>query len=80
MKKLTLPLVLGLGALVLITVGFLIPIDSYTTSHGCPSENMPTIRLHRVFGDNLDSVRASDQEPGSTEGCSQNAHYVLYFL
>ncbi len=57
------------------------PIDRYTTTRGCNTEPMPTVRLSLLRGGSLDDIKSADAEPVSpVEGCSQNAEYVLYFL
>ncbi len=63
---------------VLILIGFLVPLGSYTTTYGCPLETTPTSRLHLIKGDSLDEVKNRKDPPGA--GCTINTKYVLYFL
>ena len=81
MKRLTKTHIIVLSLMAaLILVGFFLPLGSYTTSMGCPVEVTPTIRLHMVLGETIDTIKSNDREPAPNAGCSMNAHYVQYLL
>ena len=73
--------VTGLIVLV-VAIGFLIPLGSYTTTKGCPINPTPEKRLSVIKGDSLEKVKSSDESysPSPTEGCSANIKFTLYFL
>lgn len=63
---------------VLLIVGFLVPLGSYTTTYGCQLETTPTSRLHLIKGDSLNDVKNRKDPIGA--GCTVNTKYVLYLL
>ncbi len=65
---------------VLLVVGWFLPIDNYTTTKGCPTEPTPTKRLHLILGDSIQEIKNGDIEPPPNVGCSANTKFVLYFL
>ena len=65
---------------VLLLTGFLVPLRSYTTTHGCPTDPTPTSRLDLILGGSIQKIKDSDVEPPPNEGCSANKKYILYFL
>jgi|GEM_PF-6546735 len=72
---------IGLAIAVVVAIGLLVPLGSYTTTSGCPSDSNPTVRLHLIFGQSLDEIKKSDKPAiDPLMGCSQNATYVLYLL
>jgi hypothetical protein len=77
MKKLSL---LILPLLVIIILGFLVPLGSYTTIRGCPVDPTPIKRLHLILGDSLDKIRQNDVAPPPNAGCSINTKFVLYLF
>lgn len=64
----------------LITLGYLIPIGSYTTTQGCTLDNKPTQRLSLLKGQNIDEIKKQDIPPLSNMGCSINTKYTLYII
>ncbi len=66
--------------MVLLLLGWLVPLGSYTTTRGCPVDPTPTERLHLIFGDTIQEIKDGDVEPPPNVGCSMNTKYVLYFL
>lgn len=73
--------IIGLVAAAVVAIGLLVPLGSYTTTSGCPSDPNLTVRLHLIFGQSLDEIKINDKPPiDPLVGCNQNATYVLYFL
>ena len=68
------------GILASLVAGFVVPIDSYTTTKGCPTNPVPKQRLHLIFGDSINDIKNSDVEPPPNVGCSVNTKFVLYLL
>lgn len=66
--------------IVLLILGWFLPLGSYTTTKGCPVDPTPTERLHLIFGDTIQEIKHGDVEPPPNVGCSMNTKYVLYFL
>jgi hypothetical protein len=66
--------------IVLLILGWFLPLGSYTTTKGCPVDPTPTERLHLIFGDSIQKIKDSDIEPTPNIGCAVNTKYVLYFL
>jgi hypothetical protein len=64
----------------ILALGFLIPIGSYTTVRGCPVEPTPRKRLHVLFGDSLEKIKRNDVAPPPNAGCPANTKYTLYLL
>ena len=60
--------------------GFLIPLDSYTTTQGCPVETTSTRRLHMILGDSLQEAKQGDVQLSPNVGCSDNTKHILYLL
>lgn len=72
-------IVIGL-ILMLLAVGWFLPIGSYTTKKGCWVDPIEHKRLHLILGDSIDEIKKRDVEPQPNMGCSFNATYVLYLL
>jgi hypothetical protein len=72
----------GLGLVsILIISGFTVPLGSYTTTSGCPMEELPKIRLHMIKGDSIKEVKDEDALPQNpAAGCAANAEYTLYLF
>ncbi len=66
--------------MLLIVIGWFLPIDNYTTTKGCPTEPTPTKRLHLILGDSIQEIENGDIDPPPNVGCSENTKYVLYIL
>lgn len=66
--------------IVLLILGWFLPLGSYTTTRGCPVDPTPSKRLHLIFGDSIQEIKNGDVEPPPNVGCSMNTKYVLYFL
>jgi len=73
-------IIIAVTIVVLIVLGWFLPLGSYTTTKGCPADPTPTKRLHLIFGDSIQEIKNSDIEPPPNVGCSINTKYVLYFL
>jgi len=65
---------------VIVIAGLVVPLGTYTTTKGCPDNITPTINLHLIRGDSIETIKANDVEPSSNVGCAINARYVLYLL
>ncbi len=65
-----------------VVIGFLVPLGSYTTTKGCPTNPTPEGRLSVIKGDSLDKLKSSDENyiPSPDEGCSANTKFTLYLL
>ncbi len=66
--------------ILLLGLGYFLPLETYTTTHGCPSETTPNKRISLLFGDSIEKIKTGDVEPLPTEGCSQNTKFTLYLL
>lgn len=65
-----------------VALGFFVPLGSYTTTKGCPTNTIPERRLSAIKGDSLEKLKTADENyvPSPFEGCSQNTKFTLYFL
>ena len=67
--------------IILLILGWFLPLGSYTTTKGCPIDIAPpTERLHLIFGDSIKEIKKNDVEPPPNVGCVMHTKYVLYFL
>lgn len=67
----------GIIALVL-SIGLLVPLGTYTTNYGCRVDPTPTVRLHLIKGDSLNEVKDRKDPVGA--GCTVNTQYILYLF
>lgn len=67
----------AIAALILM-IGFLVPLGSFTTSYGCQLDTTPIARLHLIKGDSLNEVKNRKDPVGV--GCTINTKYILYLL
>lgn len=72
--------IISITVALVLSGGLLIPLDSYTTTKGCPSEPTPTQRLHLIMGDSIEKIKRSDTEPPPNVGCAANTKFILYTL
>jgi hypothetical protein len=78
MKKVVLA---AIGVFAILLIGFLLPIGTYTTTKGCPTDPTPTERLHLILGDSIEDIKSGDKIQSRPEvGCSANTKYTLYIL
>lgn len=71
----------GVFAVLILVACFAVPLGSYTTVNGCPSEDTPAVRLSLVRGESLDDIRSQDvPNDNPLVGCSQNATYTQYIF
>lgn len=80
MKRIYIFIVVAVVTTAAVVAGFLVPLGSYTTTNGCPVEDVPVQRLSMVRGESLDTAREKDVVPGPTEGCAIQTKYVLYLF
>jgi hypothetical protein len=73
--------------MLVISLGYFVPLESYTAKGSCGNEEPNQIRLSKLKGDSLQKVRdehkSVDFSKGFTtvnEGCSITAKYTLYYL
>ncbi len=72
-------LILG-AVVILLMLGLFVPVNSYTTIKGCPTDKTPIKRLNLILGDTIGEIKKGDVEPLPNVGCSINTKYVLYLL
>lgn len=65
--------------IILLILGWFLPLGNYTTTKGCPVDPTPTEKLHLIFGDSIQEIKNSDIALPN-DGCFINTKYVLYFL
>jgi hypothetical protein len=82
-KKIKILVVSILALAVVGLAGYTIPIDTYTTTSGCPSSE--TIHLHLILGGSLDKIKKDDailkdNSPRPNVGCTIDYTYKLTLL
>jgi len=68
-------------AIALVLFALFVPLGSFKDYGGCPTVNMPTIRLHLIKGQSLQKKKnlLSQPEPVGA-GCRMDAKYVQYLF
>jgi hypothetical protein len=64
-----------------VIIGIFVPLGTYTTRYGCPTDPMPTQRLRLILGQTLANVKRNDKpQTNPLVGCSQDKIFVQYLF
>jgi len=71
----------SVAVIVIVLIGLFVPLGSYTTRYGCPTDPIPTRRLSLIIGQTLENVKRRDKpQTNPLAGCAQDIKYIQYLF